>query len=94
MTNSTEQLFQKDAFQNMDPRKIHFIKQMVMGMEGKTNEQKFQYLMKMGTEMKQAGLTFTKQELAFIIDALKSTLSPQQQKTFNLLVQMMNNMNR
>ncbi len=89
-----EQLFQEEVFQRMDPKKIDFIKKMIAGMEGKSDEQKFQYLMRIGMEMKQSGQKFTRQELALIIDTLKSTLSPQQRRTFDMLVQMMETMNK
>ncbi|NLL71205.1 MAG: hypothetical protein GX238_08755 [Epulopiscium sp.] len=94
MPNSMEQLFQEEVFQRMDPKKIDFIKKMIAGMEGKSDEQKFQYLMRIGMEMKQSGQKFTRQELALIIDTLKSTLSPQQRRTFDMLVQMMETMNK
>lgn len=94
MPNSIESLLQRDEFKNMDRRKIDFIKKIVAGIDGRSDQEKLQYIMRMGTEMKQSGLKFTRPELALIIETLKSTLSPQQRKTFDMLVQMMEGMNR
>ncbi|NMA82937.1 MAG: hypothetical protein GX962_03625 [Epulopiscium sp.] len=94
MSSSIDSLLQREEFQRMDRAKIDFIKKVATGMEGISDQEKLQYIMRMGTEMKQSGLKFTRQELALIIEALKSTLSPQQRKTFDMLVQMMEGMNR
>lgn len=90
MNKKYEQLLEKDAFRNIDPKKREMITEMLELMEGKSSEQKLQIMLAYGMSMQNKGLQLTMQESQLIMDALKENLSQQEQQKLDMMMNMMN----
>lgn len=89
-----DELFQKEAFKNMDPQKIEMAKNMAQQMQGKSEMEALQLMMQMAQQMNPSGKRMSQTERAGMIEAMRSILPEQQQQKFDALIKMMEMMGK
>ncbi|MCI5622602.1 MULTISPECIES: hypothetical protein [Anaerostipes] len=73
------------ALKQIDPRKLEIMELLIKQCQGKSLETILPDLMAASSRMSEQGLSFTNEETAIIIDALKSNMSPQEQQRIDML---------
>lgn len=85
-----DELFNNDAFKNVDPNKVEIAKQMAQNLQGKSEQEVLQTIMHMASQMQSSGGTpMSRAEQRAMIEAMRSTLPQEQQKKFDAMVRMM-----
>ena len=73
------------ALKQIDPRKLEIMELLIKQCQGKSLKTILPDLMAASSRMSEQGLSFTNEETAIIIDALKSNMSPQEQQRIDML---------
>lgn len=80
-----EQWKNHPSLQKIDPKKLQIMELLVTQCKGKPMELILPDLMTASSRLSEQGLSFTNEETAIIIDALKEGMSPQEQQRVDML---------
>ncbi len=75
--------------QKMDPRKKQVLVKLLKDVEGKNMNMGFSALMSANNQLSRQGLSFTPEETNLLVKRITSTLSPEDQKKAQMVMQMM-----
>ncbi len=81
-----QELFSTPEFQNLHPVKQQIIKEMVSHTHNETPETILAKVMTVNKELSKRNLSFTKEESTLLIQVIKQTMSPADQRKVDMLL--------
>lgn len=75
--------------QNIEPRKLAVLMELMKEAEGKPMDQLLPILMNANKKLQQQNINFTKDESDLMLDLLSKNLSPREKMQFDMIKQMM-----
>lgn len=85
-------MFDEEAFRKIDKQKLEIISKLFNDMHKKNADERLQVLFTYGIEMRNKGLSFTKEESNLLIDLLKVNLSEQEKTKIDMISNMLKSM--
>ena len=76
------------VIENMPPEKILFLNKLLEELQGKNKNTMLPFLMAVTTKAKQAGIQFTDEETALILEVLEKDMTPEERKKIGMLRKM------
>ncbi len=73
---------------NMDPRKLAVLMELVGELEGKPMDKALPYVIEANKKLKKQDMSFTKDENELLMDILGKNLSPKEKKQFEMIKNM------
>lgn len=70
---------------NLDPKKLEIIEFVISNCQGKPLELILPDLMAAASRLSEQGISFTSEEISILIDALKKTMSPEEQQRIDMI---------
>lgn len=88
-----QDLLNNAAFQNMSPEKLAFLADFISRSKPDNSGDMLSFLMGFVGKAQKSGIRFSQSETDFVIEHLKESMSPQERRRADLIVQMMRNRN-
>lgn len=86
-------MFDEEAFKKIDKDKLKIIVRMFNEMQGKDANDRIKIMFTYGLEMKNKGLSFTREEANLLMEVLKTNLSDKEKSKIDAMANILKSLN-